>query len=215
MTDLHKCNNQSLGEEIANAVSHGIGTLLAIIGTAVLIFYAASNSSVSGIVSASIYGFCMIFLYLMSTLYHALTNRTAKKVFQVLDHCSIFLLILGSYVPICLVLLPPQLGWHLLGINVVLTVLGITLNAISLNRWQKLSLLMYVLMGWSVVIALPHLLRLLPDSGLALLVSGGLAYTIGIFFYADHKHKFMHSVWHLFVLAGSTLHYFFVLYYVL
>ena len=109
-------------------------------------------SSVSGIVSAAIYGFCLIFLYLMSTIYHAITNSTAKKIFQVLDHCSIFLLILGSYVPICIVLLPPELGWKLLGINLLLTVVGITLNAISLSRWEKLSLLMYVLMGWSVLL---------------------------------------------------------------
>ena len=215
MTNLNSLNRQSLGEEIANAVSHGIGTLLAVIGTVILIVYAAYNSSVSGVVSASIYGFCLIFLYLMSTLYHALTNNTAKKIFQVLDHCSIFLLILGSYVPICLVLLPPELGWRLLGINLLLTVVGITLNAISLNKWKKLSLLLYVFMGWSVIIALPYLWRMLSADALTLLVSGGLAYTIGIFFYADKKHRFMLPVWHLFVMAGSALHYFFVLYFVL
>ena len=138
---MSSLNRQSLGEEIANAVSHGIGALLAVLGTVVLIVYASYNSSVSGIVSAAIYGFCLIFLYLMSTIYHAITNSTAKKIFQVLDHCSIFLLILGSYVPICIVLLPPELGWKLLGINLLLTVVGITLNAISLSRWEKLSLL--------------------------------------------------------------------------
>lgn len=126
---MSSLNRQSLGEEIANAVSHGIGALLAVLGTVVLIVYASYNSSVSGIVSAAIYGFCLIFLYLMSTIYHAITNSTAKKIFQVLDHCSIFLLILGSYVPICIVLLPPELGWKLLGINLLLTVVGITLNA--------------------------------------------------------------------------------------
>lgn len=215
MNNLIKFGNQTLGEEIANAVSHGIGALLAIVGTVILIIYAAYNSSVSGIISASVYGFSLIFLYLMSTLYHALTNDNAKKIFQILDHCSIFLLILGSYVPICLVLLPPQIGWHLLGINLLLTIVGITLNAISLDKWNKLSLIMYVLMGWSVAIALPYLWRMLPVDGLTLLVSGGLAYTAGILFYVDRKHKFMHSVWHLFVLAGSILHYFFVLYYVL
>lgn len=215
MNTLHKANNQTLGEEIANAVTHGVGTLLAIIGTVVLIFYAAANSNVSGIVSASVYGGSLILLYLISTLYHALTNNKAKNFFQILDHCSIFLLILGSYVPICLVLLPPQLGWQLLGINLLLTIVGIILNTISLSRWQRLSLLMYVLMGWSVAIALPYLWQMLPVEGLLLLVSGGMAYTAGIVFYADKKHKFMHSVWHLFVLAGSTLHYFFVLYYVL
>lgn len=215
MNTLYKANNQTLGEEIANAVTHGVGTLLAIIGTVVLIFYAAANSNVSGIVSASVYGGSLILLYLISTLYHALTNNKAKKFFQILDHCSIFLLILGSYVPICLVLLPPQLGWQLLGINLLLTIVGITLNTISLSRWQRLSLLMYVLMGWSVAMVLPYLWQMLPVEGLSLLVSGGMAYTAGIVFYADKKHKFMHSVWHLFVLAGSTLHYFFVLYYVL
>ena len=174
---MSSLNRQSLGEEIANAVSHGIGALLAVLGTVVLIVYASYNSSVSGIVSAAIYGFCLIFLYLMSTIYHAITNSTAKKI--------------------------------------LLTVVGITLNAISLSRWEKLSLLMYVLMGWSVIIALPYLWKMLPADGLMLLVSGGLAYTIGIFFYADKKHKFMHSVWHLFVMTGSVLHYFFVLYFIL
>ena len=143
------------------------------------------------------------------------SKKTDNAIIHVLDHCSIFLLILGSYVPICIVLLPPELGWKLLGINLLLTVVGITLNAISLSRWEKLSLLMYVLMGWSVIIALPYLWKMLPADGLMLLVSGGLAYTIGIFFYADKKHKFMHSVWHLFVMTGSVLHYFFVLYFIL
>ncbi len=215
MKALKNINSQTVGEEIANAVSHGIGALLAIIGTVVLIVYAVSNSDVSAVVSVSIYGFCLIFLYLMSTLYHALAHTAAKKVFQILDHCSIFLLILGSYIPICLVLLPPQVGWYLLALNLLLTIVGITLNAISLHKYQKLSLVMYVLMGWSVAIALPYLWKTLPTDGMALLVSGGLAYTVGIFFYADKKYKFMHSIWHLFVLAGSALHYFFVLYYVL
>ena len=108
---------QALGEEIANAVSHGIGAQLAVLGTVVLIVYASYNSSVSGIVIAAIYGFCLIFLYLMSTIYHAITNSTAKKIFQVLDHCSIFLLILGSYVPICIVIFFSEIGYNQIVVN--------------------------------------------------------------------------------------------------
>ena len=173
MEHVKNFNNQSVGEEIANAITHGAGTLLALAGTAILIVHAALHSSAIGIVSAALYGSSMILLYLFSTLYHSLVPRGAKRVFQIFDHCSIFLLILGTYIPICLNLIGGWFGWTMFGV--------ITASAAA--------------PVWAI---------------LAYLVGGGLMYTIGIKFYRDVKHRFAHAIWHLFVLAGTILHYFFI-----
>ncbi len=216
MTDVKKFNNQSLGEEIANAISHGIGTLLAIAGTAVLIVRACYVSNAIGIVSASIFGFTMIMLFLMSTLYHSLTNPKAKRVFQVFDHCSIFLLIVGTYIPISLTMIGGALGWTLFGIEAALGVLGIVLNSINVAKWHKLSLVMYVLMGWCVIIAIFPVAKILGADPLAwsLIFGGGITYTVGIVFYRAKRPRFMHTIWHLFVIAAAVLFYFFTLLYV-
>ena len=210
-----RVNNQTLGEEIANAISHGIGELLSIAGAAVAIVYACFVSDAIGIVSASIYGFSLILLYAVSTIYHSLANNRAKAVFRVLDHCSIFVLILGTDTPVYLSLIRGALGWTLFGITAFLTALGIVLNSINIKKFTKISMVLYVLMGWLVVIAFGKMLKIVPSEGIALLVSGGICYTIGIIFYKMKKTRFMHSVWHLFVLGGSVLHYFFVLFYAL
>lgn len=215
MTDVSNFNNQSAGEEIFNAIVHGVGALLAIAGTTVLIVQAALYNDAWAVVASCLYGFSLIFLYVMSTLYHALTNRRAKKVFQIFDHCSIFILILGSYIPICLVLLRSTVGWVLFGLNALLAVLGIVANAVSLQRWHKVSLLAYLLMGWSVLLALRPLLEVASGGGLTLLVTGGLCYTVGVFFYQASRPRYMHGIWHLLVLAGSTFHYFFILLYII
>ena len=217
MTDVKKFNNQSLGEEIANAISHGVGTLLALAGTAVLIVRACFVSDVFGIVSAAIYGAAMIILFLMSTLYHSLTNRKAKYVFQVFDHCSIFLLIVGTYIPISLTMIRGALGWTLFGIEAGLGILGIVLNAISVAKWHKLSLVMYVLMGWCVIIAIFPVAKILGPDPLAwsLFLGGGITYTVGIWFYRAKKPRFMHSIWHLFVVAAALLFYLFTYIYVM
>ena len=213
--EIAKFNNQCLGEEIANSVSHGVGTLLAIAGTAVAIVYACFHGDAMSIVAASLYGMGLIILYLCSTLYHSLTNIKAKKVFQVFDHCSIFLLILCSYIPVSLSLIRGALGWVLFGINAFCAVLGIVLNSINVKRFQKISMVLYILMGWSVVfVAFPVLIKI-PLKGIILLLSGGLCYTGGIIFFAMKKPRYMHSVWHLFVLAGSILQYFAFLFYAL
>lgn len=204
---------QTLGEEIANAISHGVGTLVAIAGAVIVIVMAAINTSAIGVVSASLYGASLILLYLFSTLYHSFTNVGAKKVFRIFDHCSIFILILGTYIPICLTLIGGALGWVLFGINAFCTVLGVVFNSINLERWSKASLVLYVVMGWSIVFSIKHFLAVVDKAGLPLLVLGGLCYTLGIVFYKA-KHKYMHFVWHLFVLAGSVLHYFFILFYI-
>lgn len=208
-------NNQTLGEEIANAISHGIGELLSVAGAAVAIVYACFVSDAIGIVSSSIYGFSLILLYAVSTIYHSLANNRAKTVFRILDHCSIFVLILGTDTPVYLSLIRGALGWTLFGITTALTALGIVLNSIDLKKFTKISMILYVLMGWMVVVAFWQIMKIVPAKGIALLVAGGICYTIGIIFYKMKKTKFMHSVWHLFVLGGSVLHYFFVLFYAL
>ena len=203
---------QTIGEEIANAVSHGVGELLAIAGAVVAIVMAAIHGTAITVVSASLYGASMILLYLFSTLYHSLTNRSVKRVFRVFDHCSIFILIMGSYIPICLVLIGGALGWTLFGINAFCTVLGIVFNSINLERWSKPSVVLYVIMGWSVLIGAKSVISAVDAAGIALLVGGGVAYTAGIIFYKARR-KYMHFVWHIFVLAGTVLHYFFMLFY--
>lgn len=206
---------QSIGEEIANSISHGVGAALAVAGTAVMITCACFAGTAIDIVSASLYGFSMVFLFLISTLYHALTNDRAKKVFQVLDHCSIFILIIGTYTPICLSLFGGALGWTLFGIDLALAATGVSLTAVDMVKFKRLSMIMYILIGWSVIFAVKPLLSLIPAHGFALLLAGGLFYTVGIVFYKAKRPKFMHSVWHLMVLAGSVLHYFFILLYVI
>ena len=206
---------QSVGEEIANAVTHGVGTLLSIAGAVIAIVYAARFGDALSVVSASLYGSGLIILYLFSTLYHSLTNKKAKKVFQIFDHCSIFLLILCSYIPVCLSFLRGALGWTLFGINAFCAVLGIVLNSISLDRFKKLSMVLYIVMGWSALFVFAPILKRIDITGLVFLLGGGLAYTFGIIFYKMPKYKYMHSIWHVFVLAGSILQYFFMLFWTL
>ncbi len=213
MSQTKKVRMQTLGEEIANAVSHGVGTLLAIAACVIVIVRSAFKSTAIGVVSACIYGASLVLLYTFSSLYHSLTNVKAKSVFRVFDHCSIFFLILGTYTPICLTMIKGGMGWTLFGINTFCTVLGIVFNSISLNRFAKPSLVLYVLMGWSVLISIKRVIEVIPFSGMVFLVIGGLCYTIGIIFYKLKSVKYMHFVWHLFVLSGSIMHYFFVLFY--
>ncbi|MDR1603585.1 MAG: hemolysin III family protein [Gracilibacteraceae bacterium] len=214
MTNVERFNNQSLPEEIVNSIAHGLGAVSAAAGAAVLIVFACLHRSAIDIVSSAVYGFTLVFLFLMSTLYHAFTNRRLKRVFQVLDHCSIFLLILGTYTPICLSLLGGRAGWFLWGFNAALTAVGITANAVNLRRWHRLSLVLYLLMGWSIVAAAKPVLALLSGGALYWLLGGGLCYSVGVLFYIAKKPRFMHAVWHIFVLGGAVLHYFFTLFHV-
>lgn len=212
-------NGQSMGEEIANAVSHCVGTLLAIAGTAVLIVRAAMQSTAIGVVSAALYGASLILLYCFSTLYHSITNERAKRVLQIFDHCSIYLLIVGSYIPISLVMIgkmcnKPALGWTIFGINAFCMVIGVLLNSINLNKYKKAALVLDVIMGWLIVCSIKYVYAMSGISGLVFLVLGGVMYTLGIIFYKMKKVKYMHFIWHIFVLAGSILHYFFILFYI-
>lgn len=202
---------QTLGEEIANAISHGAGIFFGI--TAMALLLVKSQGSIE-ITAAALYGTFMTLLYLSSCLYHALSHTKAKGVFRIFDHCSIFLLILGSYLPISLVLIGGERGWVLFGINTACAAIGILLNAIDLNRWDRVCQALYLLMGWSVLIAAGPVVRTAPWPGLILLVGGGLVYTVGTLFYRNGSRRYLyHFIWHLFVLAGSILHFFFFYYY--
>lgn len=212
MTGEKSQKRYSLGEEIFNSVSHGIGSGLSIAGTVLLIIFAAIYSNAWGVVSSAIYGASLIILYTMSTLYHAITNRRAKAFFRVMDHNTIFLLIAGTYTPITLVPLRGALGWVLFGVIWAAAVLGIVLNSVNLEKFRKPSVVCYLAMGWAVVFAVKPMLRSVNRLSLLFLLIGGAFYTFGIIFYVMKKKKYFHSVWHLFTVAGSVFHWFAVLF---
>ena len=203
----------SLGEEIANAVTHGIGFGLSVAALVVLVV--ASRSTIQT-VSFSLYGSFMITLYLFSTLYHSLPGRRTKHVFRILDHSSIYLLILGTYTPFMLVAVRGAWGWSIWGIILVLALLGIVLKSIFINnpRFSKVSTYVYVLMGWMCMIVLPQIIDAMSFNGLMWVAGGGLCYTLGVIPYAVKKIPYAHPIWHLFVLAGSICHFFAIYLYV-
>jgi len=204
----------SLGEEIAHAVSHGVGVVLAIAGLAALVTTAALRGTAWHVTGAAIFGSTLVLLYAASTLYHAIPLVRAKRVLRVLDHSAIYLLIAGTYTPFTLGPLRGPWGWALLGVVWAGAAAGIIFKSVAVDRAPILSTALYVAMGWCVVVALGPLVRALAPGGLILLLAGGLAYTLGIVFYAWQR-RFHHFVWHLFVLAGSVLHYVAVLLYVI
>lgn len=210
-----KVNEQSLGEEIFNSITHGIGALLSVAGCVIAIIFANIYGGAKDVVGASLYGASLIIMYLNSTMYHSLAHNKAKRVFQVLDHCSIFLLICGTYIPIALSLIGGAKGWIIFGIITGMAVLGITFNAIDMHRWKKISVVLYLIMGWAIIFDIKTVIDLTPGKGMYFLALGGVAYTIGVIFYKMKKIRYMHAVWHLFVLCGSILQYFYILLYVL
>jgi len=205
----------TVGEEVFNSVSHGVGALLAVVGASVIITLAACFGDLTAVLSSVVYGISLVILYTMSTLYHAFPFEKVKKVFRVFDHASIFILIAGTYTPCCLVALKgnPKGLWVAVVVWIC-AIAGIVMNSISLEKTEKLSLVLYVIMGWAVVLVIKDIVNALWGPGFWLLLAGGVAYTGGIVFY-KLKHKYMHSIWHLFVLAGSVLHYLCVVIYVL
>lgn len=205
--ELHK---YALGEEIANAITHGAGALLAVWGMVMLIIRGARAHSGIMITSASLYGASMILLYTVSCLYHALTAPRAKKVFRVLDHCMVYLLILGTYIPVTLVMIGGWKGWTLFGLVTACAVVGVTFTAIDMKRWKKLSMALYIVTGWMAVMVIGVVIRAMNAGQIACLIGGGLCYTGGILLYRRKDKKWMHAFWHVFVLAGTILHYFMV-----
>ena len=206
----------SLSEELLNAISHGLGALFGIVGTVLCIVKAANTGDPWRIVSGSIFGVTVLLLYLMSCLYHALKVNMAKRVFRVIDHCTIFLLIAGTYTPFTLVTLRGTVGWVLFGIVWGMAVLGITLNAVNLKKFSKISVACYLVMGWAIIAAFQPLAEALAPQGVSLLIWGGIAYTVGAILYGiGAKVKYFHSVFHFFCLAGTVLHFFAIYLYVL
>jgi hemolysin III len=202
-----------MGEEIANSVSHGVGLVAALVAAPFLIA-AASQLSAANLVGAIVFAVTMVLLYAASTLYHALPQGRAKRVFMKLDHGAIYLFIAGSYTPFALGALSGPWGWTLFGLVWSMAVMGVVLKSFNRLTHPWLSTGLYLAMGWLVLIAAVPLVQNVPTMGIALLVAGGLAYTLGVVFFAlDHKVRYAHAVWHAFVVAGTGFHFFAVLNY--
>ena len=201
------------GEEIANAVTHGIGTLLSIAALVLLIVFSVEKGDEWYVVSYTIYGSSMFILYLGSTLYHSITNVKAKRIFRIFDHASIYLLIAGTYTPFTLTVLRSSVGWVIFAIVWTLAVLGIIMKIFWVGKHELASTLLYIFMGWMIIFVIKRLLILLPPAGIVLLVAGGIIYTAGAVLYMMDKIPYNHAIWHLFVIAGSACHFFCILLY--
>jgi len=208
-------NEFSLTEEVWHAITHGLGLALSIAGLVVLVVFSVLDGTAITVTSSAIFGATLIILYGASTLYHAVTNVRAKKFLQQLDHASIYVLIAGTYTPITLITLEGAWGWSIFGVVWSVAFVGIFLKMVYPRRFERLSLVLYVVMGWMILIAIQPMLENMASGGLWLLLAGGLAYTFGVIFYVWDSLPFNHAIWHLFVLAGSVLHYFMILFYVI
>lgn len=197
----------SVGEEIANSVSHGVGAALGIAGLVLLTMRAASTGSTLAIVSCAIFGASIVLLYLSSTLYHSLGHTRANRVLRSLDHGSIYVLIAGTYTPFTLIGLRGTLGWTLFGIVWTCALAGVILKSFAAGRWGVVSTAMYLAMGWACIFTLKPMYHRLSHPVLVMLLAGGLCYSAGIAFYASRR-RYMHFLWHLWVLAGTTCHFF-------
>ncbi len=204
----------SPGEEIFCAISHGLGALFGIFALGLMLFYTIKSGNITAMVAGGIYGISLIFLYTMSTLSHAITNPMAKKVFRILDHATIYLLIAGTYTPISLITLRGPLGWTIFGLQWVIAAAGIVFNSVALNRSKRFSLWAYIIMGWCIIFAVYPLLTHMAPAGFLYLAVGGLFYTAGILFY-QMKGVYAHGILHIFVLVGSVLQFISVYQYVL
>lgn len=205
---------QSRGEEIANSISHGIGLVAALVAVPFLVLQAVQRADTGFVVGVSLFAATLVLLYLASTFYHALPIGKAKRVFRVIEHSAIFLLIAGTYTPFTLGVLRGAWGWTLFGLVWAFAVAGVALKAFNRVSHPLVSTSLYLLMGWLILIAVNPLYARVPTSGLLWLVAGGLAYTAGVaFFVADSRLRYGHFIWHLFVMAGSVCHYFAVLWY--
>lgn len=210
-----KVRPYTLGEEIANSIIHGLGAALSIAALTMLLVFAAQGGDTWAIASALVYGIALILEYTASTLYHSFPQERVKHVFKILDHCGIYLLIAGTYTPFCLVTLRGKGGLVVFGVVWGLAIAGISAEAFWTYRPRWLSAAVYLGMGWMIVFSIKQLAAALPPAGLWLLVAGGLCYTVGTIFYVLKKVRYMHAVWHVWVLAGSILHFLAVLLYVI
>ena len=203
----------SFREEVANSISHGLGLVLALVALPVLVLAAIETGNVRFLVGVSVFGGTMILLYLASTLYHSISHETAKQLFRVFDHTAIFLLIAGTYTPFSLGVLRGPWGWSMLAIVWTLAIIGITLKIRRRTRHSRITIVLYVIMGWLAVVAVKPMVMLIPVPGIVLILAGGLAYTGGLAFFAAQRIRYNHFIWHLFVIAGTACHFFAVLWY--
>ena len=202
----------TVGEEIFNSITHGIGTLLSITGLVILVVIAINNGNIWHIVSFSIYGITMILLYLSSTLYHSFMREKVKNIFARFDHAAIFFLIAGTYTPFVLTVIRGAFGWTIFGIIWGIAITGAVVRSIYLTRFKKFMVYLYLFMGWMFVIAIVPMVRNLSFTSILFLFLGGIFYSLGVIFYNLRKVKYAHGIWHLFVLAGSIMHFFSVIY---
>ncbi len=209
--DLSGARRRLFREQVANSITHGIGLALSVAGLVVLVVLTSLRGDAWHVVSCTIYGASLVLCYSASTFYHAFHSTRARRVLRVIDHSSIYLLIAGTYTPFMLVTLRGGWGWSLFGVIWGLALLGILFKIFWVNRFQGASLFVYLLMGWLVVIAARPIFAAMPASGIALMVAGGLAYSAGVVFFVWERVPYGHALWHLFVLAGSVLHFFSVL----
>lgn len=215
ITNASRLARQLHIEEVINSLTHGIGAVLSVVGLIVLLLVSADAGDPWRIVSFSVYGISMVALYLSSTLYHGFRDEKKRELFKLFDHCAIYLLIAGSYTPFLLVSIRGPVGWLLFALVWGLAVFGITLKIKYRNRFSVLRVATYVVMGWLALFAGNELTESMASGGFMLLLVGGLVYTVGVIFYVFHQIPYNHAIWHLFVLGGSTCHYFAIYYYVL
>ena len=211
LDEIKDLKKYTRGEEIANASTHGLGVLLSLAGSVILIIKAAQQYEILYLISFSVFGIALFLLYSTSTLYHIVPPSPTKKILKILDHSAIFLLIAGTYTPFLLIVIGGSFGWIMFGTIWFIAISGILMKTLFFAKFQKLSLLLYILMGWMVVFASGELLENINELSLLLLAIGGFCYTFGVIFYVWRKLPYNHAVWHLFVLGGSISHYFSVL----
>ncbi len=202
------------GEEIANASTHAVGVILSVIALTLMVVLASIGGDPWRIVSVGIFGATLMAVYVSSTLYHAIPHPKAKRVMRIFDHCAIYLLIAGTYTPFLLVSMRGPIGWSLFGVLWGLAAAGCLLKVLCMERWETLSVVLYVAMGWAVIATIKPALAMVPPAALALMAVGGVAYTAGIIFYAWQRLPYHHAIWHLFVLAGSITHFVAILYFI-
>lgn len=204
-----KIPKYTLGEEIVNSISHGIGAIFSIVALILLIIKSANTKNPTAIVTVTIFGSTMVILYTLSCIYHALSKRTkGKRVLRVLDHCNVFLLVYGTYLPIALIGVKGIIGWILFGIITITTITGIIFSSINVDKYSKLEVICHLINGWSIVIGSRQLLKNVGRTHFLLLIIGGILYSIGAILYkVGEKKKYFHSIFHFFCLGGTILHF--------
>jgi hemolysin III len=211
-----KIPKYTLGEELLSSISHGVGALLSIAALVLCVVFSALHHNVYAVISSAIYGSTSIILYTMSTLYHSFKVNNAKRIFRIIDHCSIFLLIAGTYTPYALVVLPKTLGWVIFSIEWGCCIIGIVLNSINLEKYKKFSIILYLIMGWMIIFSFNKLISSMSIGGIYLMLVAGILYTIGAIFYGvGKKIKYMHGLFHIFVLLASVCFFFSIFFYVI